>query len=123
MRNRALLSSDAAPVFAALADPNRRRIIELLSDHGASTATNLAGDLGISRQAAAKHLALIADAGLASATRSGRETRFEIRTEPLDAVTAWVRQVEGDWRRRLARLADTLQTQAEAPEPPMPAGV
>lgn len=95
-------------VFAALADPNRRRIVELLTERGSDTATGLAVELQISRQAAAKHLAQLADAGLATATKAGRETRFEARTEGLDQVSAWVEQVEGEWRRRLNKLAQTL---------------
>ena len=95
-------------VFAALADPNRRRIIELLTERGSATATGLAAELSISRQATAKHLAQLADAGLASSSRSGRETRFQARTEALGSVTGWVERVEDEWRRRLDDLAQSL---------------
>ena len=74
---------DAGAVFAALADPTRRRIVRELSADGPLTATQLAARIGISRQATAKHLLALADAGLASAERHGRETRFELDTRPF----------------------------------------
>lgn len=105
-------------VFAALSDPNRRRIMELLASGGPDTATALASELDISRQAAAKHLVVLADAGLASPSRHGRETRFHPRAEALSEVTAWVAAVERDWGRRLQRLAQSVE--ASAPPPPEP---
>ncbi|MEM9563885.1 MAG: metalloregulator ArsR/SmtB family transcription factor [Actinomycetota bacterium] len=101
--------------FGALADPTRRHILELLVRDGPSTATALAGQLDISRQAVAKHLQLLAGAGVAESARVGRETRFEARTAGFDDIRRWLAQVESDWQGRLDRLSQSL-SRAEAPD-------
>ena len=65
-------------VFGALADPNRRQVIGYLSEQGTATATELSGELPMTRQAVAKHLATLADAGLVESERQGRETRYRL---------------------------------------------
>jgi DNA-binding transcriptional ArsR family regulator len=65
-------------VFSALADPNRRQVIGYLSDQGTATATELTGELPMTRQAVAKHLAALAGAGLVESERQGRETRYRL---------------------------------------------
>ncbi len=99
--------------FSALADPTRRRIVEMLVRAGPSTATSLAGELDISRQAVAKHLQLLAGAGVAEFTRIGRETRFQARIEGFDPVTDWLTTVEGHWSQRLRLLADALEAEPD----------
>lgn len=95
--------------FAALADPTRRHILELLARDGPSTATALAGQLDISRQAVAKHLQLLAGAGVASSSRVGRETRFEAIPGGLGDIQRWIGQIEDRWTSRLDLLARSLQ--------------
>jgi len=80
----------------------------MLVGDGPATATQLAGELDITRQAVAKHLNLLADAGLATQTRSGRETRFEARPEGLTEVTAWIAFTQKQWDARLSKLAKSL---------------
>ena len=65
-------------MFSALADPNRRQVIGYLSDQGTATATELTGELPMTRQAVAKHLAALAGAGLVESERQGRETRYRL---------------------------------------------
>jgi DNA-binding transcriptional ArsR family regulator len=65
-------------VFGALADPSRRQVIGYLSERGTATATELTGELPMTRQAVAKHLATLADAGLVASERRGRETRYRL---------------------------------------------
>jgi DNA-binding transcriptional ArsR family regulator len=65
-------------VFGALADPNRRQVIGYLSERETATATELTGELPMTRQAVAKHLATLADAGLVESERQGRETRYRL---------------------------------------------
>jgi DNA-binding transcriptional ArsR family regulator len=92
------------PVFAALADPTRRHLVELLGERGAMTATELAREVAVTRQAIAKHLAALADAGLAASTREGRDVRYRLTPEPLSDAMAWMAEVGGNWDDRLAAL-------------------
>jgi DNA-binding transcriptional ArsR family regulator len=92
-------------LFAALADPTRRRVLRAVADRGPVTATALADGLPVTRQAVAKHLGLLAEAGLVAAERAGRETRFTARAEPLDDLAAWAAATGRRWDDRLARLA------------------
>jgi DNA-binding transcriptional ArsR family regulator len=100
------MAADA--VFAALADPTRRRMIETLATRGTATATGLAADLPITRQAVAKHLAALKRARLVRSSRAGRETRYSLDAEPLADVSDWVESVGAEWDARLARLHRAL---------------
>jgi DNA-binding transcriptional ArsR family regulator len=94
----------AGAVFAALADPTRRAVVRELSRQPTTTATALAAELPISRQAISKHLATLAGAGLVATERAGRETRYRLTPDPLDDAMRWMAEVGGQWDRRLERL-------------------
>jgi cell wall-associated NlpC family hydrolase len=98
-------------VFAALADPTRRHLLEALAAREAS-ATELAAELPVTRQAVAKHLAALRDAGLVTPRRSGRETLYRLDDAPLDEAVEWIARVGGEWDSRLARLRGHLTTRA-----------
>lgn len=100
-------------VFAALGDPTRRWIVEQLSSGGPQTATQLAGDLPISRQAVTKHLSALAGAGLVDQVREGRAVRYRLRPQPLTAAAQWVADVGAQWDERLDRLQRRLDVQSE----------
>ena len=95
-------------VFDALGDPARRTLVEAVAARGEATATELAAGLPVTRQAVAKQLAALADAGLLSARRAGRETRYSVTPEPLRDAVAWMVEVGSAWDDRLARLGETL---------------
>jgi DNA-binding transcriptional ArsR family regulator len=95
-------------VFAALADPTRRHLVESLAAQPNATATGLAADLPISRQAVAKHLATLGDAGLLNPRRNGRETNFELRPQPLAEAMEWMAAVGTEWDKRLDKLNHLL---------------
>ena len=95
-------------VFGALADPTRRHLMELLAAEPGATATGLAATLPISRQAVAKHLKLLHEAGLVSSRRRGRESLFELDPEPLGEAVAWIGSVGAEWDRRLDGLRQLL---------------
>jgi DNA-binding transcriptional ArsR family regulator len=91
-------------VFDALADPNRRYVLEALAQRETATATELAAELPVTRQAVAKHLAALNEAGLVESRREGRETRYELTPEPLDTAMDWIASVGTRWDARLDRL-------------------
>ena len=91
-------------VFSALADERRRSLLEVLAERGSATATELAAGLPVTRQAVAKHLASLGEAGLVAVTRSGREARYRLTPEPLDDAVAWIERVGASWDERLAAL-------------------
>jgi DNA-binding transcriptional ArsR family regulator len=97
----------AGAVFGALADPMRRRLLSEIAAHPA-TATELAGGLPISRQAVAKHLTSLFDAGLLERERAGRDVRYRITPAPLTEAMTWMAEVGGQWDSRLARLERAL---------------
>jgi DNA-binding transcriptional ArsR family regulator len=101
--------SDA--LFAALADPTRRSILRAVADQGPVTATALSEGLPISRQAVAKHLGLLRNAGLVAADRAGRETQFVTVGASLEDLAAWAEQTGRRWDDRLARLGARLGDQ------------
>ena len=95
-------SADA--VFEALADPMRRRLLSQIAASPA-TATELALDLPITRQAVAKHLSSLSRAGLLERERSGRDVRYRVTPAPLSDAVSWMAEVGGQWDDRLDRLA------------------
>jgi DNA-binding transcriptional ArsR family regulator len=83
----------ANEVFTALADPTRRQIVESLAHHGSCTATELAAEMPITRQAVAKHLTHLHRAHLVAPMRRGRETRYSMTTDPLSDAIGWLEEV------------------------------
>ena len=96
-------------VFAALADPSRRHLLETLARREA-TATELAAGLPVTRQAVAKHLAALRGAGLVDARRSGRETRYRLTPGPLEEALGWIAEVGDAWDARLMALQRHLRS-------------
>jgi DNA-binding transcriptional ArsR family regulator len=91
-------------VLAALADPTRRQLLDLVAAQGQVTATTLAERVPVSRQAVVKHLAVLDAAGLVSGRRVGREVRYAVRPAALDATARWMATLAADWDRRLANI-------------------
>jgi DNA-binding transcriptional ArsR family regulator len=94
----------AGAVFGALSDPTRRTLLAAIAEHPATTATELAAQLPISRQAVVKHLNALTDAGLLDRTRSGREVRYRFTPAPLSDAVDWMTAVGAEWDERLALL-------------------
>jgi DNA-binding transcriptional ArsR family regulator len=93
-------------LFSALADPTRRQVVRSLAREPVVTASGLAGELPMSRQAIAKHLQALERAGLVAPRREGRETRYRLTPEPLTDAIAWMEDVGARWDRSLARLSE-----------------
>src|SRR5437763_10630758 len=99
----------AEQVFAALADPSRRTILATLAARGPATATDLADRLPITRQAIAKHLALLAEAGLVTAEPGERRrVRYRLRAAPMQVAEQLLAALARDWDSRLDALKDHL---------------
>jgi DNA-binding transcriptional ArsR family regulator len=96
--------SDVDGVFAALADGTRRTVMQVIAQRGGATATELAAGLPVTRQAVAKHLAVLEGAGLVHGQRAGRERRFSPTPAPLGEAISWMASVGAEWDDRLAAL-------------------
>lgn len=95
-------------MFAALADPTRRDLIDQLASTGPTNASILAQAYPVSRQAIVKHLGLLHDAGILSAERFGNEVRYNLVAGALNPATLWMERVGGDWDRRVTALQKRL---------------
>ena len=102
-------SIDAGTVLAALADPMRRDVLAAVAARsGTATATDLAAELPVTRQAIAKHLGVLADAGLVTSTRQGREAHYQVVAGSLRPASEWIQRTEASWSRRVDRLQQHL---------------
>lgn len=101
-----------APIFAALADPMRRSLLVNLAQNSPKTATQLARDYPITRQAILKHLAILEAAGLVAVHQKGREKRYTLTPEPLNELDRWLKDIGAKWDERLLRLKTLLEDEA-----------
>ena len=109
------MSADVGAVFGALADPTRRHVVTHLAQRGGTvTATELAQELPITRQAVAKHLSALSSAHLVTAERQGRETRYRLTPEALTDAAGWMSEIGARWDERLAALQETLRERASS---------
>jgi DNA-binding transcriptional ArsR family regulator len=103
-------------LWSAIADPSRRRVLDLLVSHGAVSASWLAGRVPFSRQAVSKHLVVLENAGLISRRKQGREVLYEVDAARLDQATRALADVAAQWDRRLAaikQLAEAAHAEAK----------
>jgi DNA-binding transcriptional ArsR family regulator len=104
-------------LWAAVGDPTRRRLLDALLTLEEATATTLSGELPVTRQAVAKHLAVLDRAGLVAGRRDGREVLYAVRPERLDEVSRAMARISADWDQRLAsikRLAESAHPETKA---------
>jgi ArsR family transcriptional regulator, cadmium/lead-responsive transcriptional repressor len=95
---------DTDRLWAALGDPMRLRLLDLLLERGEATASALATALPITRQGVAKHLAVLERSELVVARRAGREVRFAVREERLDQARRQMARVAARWDERLVAI-------------------
>jgi len=102
-------------LWSAIADPSRRRVLDLLVTNGEVSASWLAGRVPFSRQAVAKHLVVLEQAGLVSKRKQGREVLYRVEAGRLDQATRAMAELAAQWDRRLGmikRLAEAAHAQA-----------
>jgi DNA-binding transcriptional ArsR family regulator len=115
-------AADIDKVFAALSDPTRRELLELLGGSPGRSASTLAGLVPVSRQAVVQHLAILEDSSLVGRRRVGREVLFTVRPERLAATASWLGERAAAWRDRLealkreAEFANASKTCGRGPE-------
>ncbi len=103
-------------LWAAVADPTRRRVLDALLERGEATTTTLAEGLPVTRQAVAKHLVVLNRVGLVAGRRRGREVRYTVRAQRLDDAAGAMARVAEQWDRRLERIkriAESVQGATE----------
>jgi DNA-binding transcriptional ArsR family regulator len=107
-------------LWAAVAEPSRRLLLDLLLARGEATPTMLAAELPFTRQAVAKHLAVLTRAGLVEGRREGREVRYAVRPERLDAAAQAMAEVAAQWDSRvqaIKRLAEAAHREQQRNAP------
>lgn len=107
-------------VFQAIADPTRRSLLQLLGE-GEMPVTVISGHYPMSRTAVSKHLRILADAGLVSERKVGRETRYRLDPEPLLELKRWFAYFDRYWDNKLSALQRFVEETDESGEqPPAP---
>ena len=109
-RSLAAASKSGAPIFAALGDETRLRIVAKLSDHGPLSIVRLTEGEAMTRQAITKHLSVLADAGLVRDVRRGRERLWELEPSPLEVARRYLDLVSERWDAALGRLAAMVES-------------
>lgn len=107
-------------LWPAIGDPSRRQVLDLLVTHGAVSASWLAGRVPFSRQAVAKHLAVLERAGLISRRKQGREVLFQVDAGRLGQAARAMAELAAQWDRRLAaikRLAEAAHAENQRRNP------
>ena len=102
-------------LWAAVADPSRLRVLDLLVSNGEVSASWLAGRVPFSRQAVSKHLVVLEEAGLVSRRKQGREVLYQVEANRLDQAARAMADLAAQWDRRLGaikRLAEAAHAEA-----------
>lgn len=99
-------------LLEAVSDTSRRRVLDLILAHGEVTPTELAAELPFTRQAVAKHLAVLDRVGLVDSRRSGREVRYSVRPEHLDVAARAMAKVAARWDSRLEAIKRAAESEA-----------
>jgi len=106
---RAPTTSD---VFNAIAEPRRRRVVELLARRGATGVGTLVVTLGLPQPTVSKHLGVLRKVGLVAVMRQGRERVYRLEAEKLKTVHDWVSAFEDLWGHQLDRIKERAERRA-----------
>jgi DNA-binding transcriptional ArsR family regulator len=99
----------SAPIFAALGDATRLRLVTRLGSSGPMSIARLTAGTEVTRQAVTKHLRVLADAGLARGVRRGRERLWTLEPGQLQEARRYLDLISRSWDERLARLKDFVE--------------
>lgn len=106
-------NNQSRDVFAAIADPTRRRLIQLLAEADELPLHELTVHFDMGRTAVSKHLTILKEAGLVLDRKVGRETRFRLNASPLKEIQDWVAFYSKFWRTNMLRLNQLLEEENE----------
>jgi len=95
-------------VYVAIADPTRRKLLNLLADAEELPLYELTAQFEMGRTAVSKHLAILKEAGLVTVRKVGRETRYRINAAPLQEIKDWVSFYERFWTEKVSHLKKLL---------------
>jgi DNA-binding transcriptional ArsR family regulator len=104
-------------VFAAIAQPTRRSILEMLAEGGQLTVSDIASRFRISAPAISQHLKILREARLVRMHKNRQQRIYQINPQAVLQVDAWVRNIEALWSERFERLDELLKEDADASAP------
>ncbi|WP_425415387.1 ArsR/SmtB family transcription factor [Paenibacillus glacialis] len=102
-------NSQVRDVYDAVADPTRRKLLQILADVDELPLHEITIHFEMGRTAVSKHLTILKDAGLVIARKVGRETRYRLNATPLKEIQDWVSFYEGFWKERIDKLKLLLE--------------
>lgn len=109
----ALQETEVVPVFAALGDPTRLRLLGRLSAGGPLSITRLSEGTGVTRQAISRHLGVLGEAGLVRDARRGRERVYELDRKRLEKVRGYLDRIAAQWDDAAGRLKSFVEQPEE----------
>src|SRR2546426_12393494 len=115
MAARGSALTGSAPIFAALGDETRLRLVDRLCSGGPQSIARLTEGSEVTRQAVTKHLLVLADAGLVRSERQGRESRWELEPDRLEVARRHLDLISEQWTQRLDALARHLDSMPDLP--------
>lgn len=102
-------NSQVRDVYDAVADPTRRKLLQILADVDELPLHEITVHFEMGRTAVSKHLSILKDADLVMARKVGRETRYRLNASPLKEIRDWVSFYEGFWKERIDKLKLLLE--------------
>lgn len=103
------VSTDIAPVFAALGDPTRLSLVSRLQKGQPKSISQLSEGFELTRQAVSKHLRVLEQAGVVASQRVGRENRFVLEPTAIDDARSFLDRASSQWDEALSRLSELVE--------------
>ena len=107
---RAATTSD---VFNAIAEPRRRRIVDLLGLGGERDVTEMVGELGLAQPTVSKHLGVLRKVGLVAVHKAGQRRLYRLNPQELKPVHDWIQHFERFWDEQLANIKEAAERKAK----------
>ena len=98
--------------FHALAEPRRRKVVEILARRGRLSATQISDEFDVTPQAISQHLRVLREAHVLHMERRAQRRLYSLNPRSMDQIQVWVGEMEKLWSRRLDRLGDALKEEA-----------